>query len=129
MFYVQYAHARICSVLRNAEAAGLKSNADIDFNLLTDEAEKALILRIAAFPRVIEAAAAAHEPHRISFYLYDLASDFHSLWNKGKELPQLRFILQDQDNISLTRLAFLRVIRYCLANGLGILGVEPASEM
>ena len=129
VFYVQYAHARICSVLRNAEAAGLKSNAEIDFNLLTDEAEKALILRIAAFPRVIEAAAAAHEPHRISFYLYDLASDFHSLWNKGKELPQLRFILQDQDNISLTRLAFLRVIRYCLANGLRLLGVEPASEM
>ena len=123
------AHARICSVLRNAEAVGLKSDAEIDFNLLTDEAEKALILRIAAFPRVIEAAAAAHEPHRISFYLYDLASDFHSLWNKGKELPQLRFILQDQDNISLTRLAFLRVIRYCLANGLRLLGVEPASEM
>ena len=129
VFYVQYAHARICSVLRNAEAAGLKSNAKIDFNLLTDVAEKALILRIAAFPRVIEAAAMAHEPHRISFYLYDLASDFHSLWNKGKELPQLRFILQDQDNLSLTRLAFLRVIRYCLANGLGLLGVEPASEM
>ncbi len=129
VFYVQYAHARICSVLRNAEAAGLKSDAKIDFNLLTDEAEKALILRIAAFPRVIEAAALAHEPHRISFYLYDLASDFHSLWNKGKELPQLRFILQDQDNLSLTRLAFLRVIRYCLANGLRILGVESATEM
>lgn len=129
VFYVQYAHARICSVLRNAEAAGLKSDAKIDFSLLTDEAEKALILRIAAFPRVIEAAALVHEPHRISFYLYDLASDFHSLWNKGKELPQLRFILQDQDNVSLTRLAFLRVIRYCLANGLGILGVKPASEM
>ncbi len=129
VFYVQYAHARICSVLRNAEAAGLNSDAQIDFSLLTDEAEKALILRIAAFPRVIEAAAMAHEPHRISFYLYDLASDFHSLWNKGKELPQLRFILQDQDNVSFTRLAFLRVIRYCLANGLGILGVQPASEM
>ncbi len=129
VFYVQYAHARICSVLRNAEAAGLQTDAQIDFSLLMDEAEKALILRIAAFPRVIEAAAMAHEPHRISFYLYDLASDFHSLWNKGKELPQLRFILQDQDNITLTRLAFLRVIRYCLANGLGLLGVQPASEM
>ena len=129
VFYVQYAHARICSVLRNAEAAGQDPKARIDFNLLTDEAERALILRIAAFPRVVEAAALAHEPHRISFYLYELASDFHSLWNKGKELPQLRFILQDQDNVTLTRLAFLRVIRYCLANGLGILGVEPASEM
>jgi arginyl-tRNA synthetase len=129
VFYVQYAHARICSVLRNAEPAFQGSSGKIDFNLLTDEAEKTLILRIAAFPRVVEAAAHAHEPHRISFYLYDLASDFHSLWNKGKELPQLRFILQDQDNLSLTRLAFLRVIRYCLANGLGILGVKPASEM
>ncbi|MDE2445543.1 MAG: arginine--tRNA ligase [Alphaproteobacteria bacterium] len=129
VFYVQYAHARICSVLRNAEASEQDSKGQIDFNLLTDEAEKALILRIAAFPRVVEAAALSHEPHRISFYLYDLASDFHSLWNKGKELPQLRFILQDQDNLTLTRLAFLRVIRYCLANGLGILGVEPASEM
>ena len=129
VFYVQYAHARICSVLRNAEAAGIDSKAKLDFSLLTDEAEKALVLRIAAFPRVVEAAAVAHEPHRISFYLYDLASDFHSLWNKGKELPQLRFILQDQDNLSLTRLAFLRVIRYCLANGLRLLGVKPASEM
>ena len=129
VFYVQYAHARICSVLRNAEAAGQDPKARIDFNLLTDEAERALILRIAAFPRVVEAAALAHEPHRISFYLYELASDFHSLWNKGKELPQLRFILQDQDNVTLTRLAFLRVIRYCLANGLGILGVRPVEEM
>ena len=129
VFYVQYAHARICSVLRKAEAAGIDSKAKLDFSLLTDEAEKALVLRIAAFPRVVEAAAVAHEPHRISFYLYDLASDFHSLWNKGKELPQLRFILQDQDNLSLTRLAFLRVIRYCLANGLRLLGVKPASEM
>ncbi len=126
VFYVQYAHARICSVLRNAPAG---MNAEIDFSLLTDDAEKAIIRKIVEFPRVIEASAQAHEPHRISFYLYDLASEFHSLWNKGKELPQLRFILQNQDNVTLTRLAFLRVIRYCLANGLGVLGVRPVEEM
>jgi arginyl-tRNA synthetase len=131
VFYVQYAHARICSVLRNAAEAGIasKSDTEIDFSLLTDEAEKQLIRKIAEFPRQVEAAALAHEPHRISFYLYELASDFHSLWNKGKESPQLRFILQDQDNLSLTRLAFLRVIRYTLANGLRILGVRPVEEM
>jgi arginyl-tRNA synthetase len=131
VFYVQYAHARICSVLRNAAAAGFAGTDDrkIDFNLLADEAEKVLIRKVAQFPREVEAAALAHEPHRISFYLYELASEFHSLWNKGKELPQLRFILQDEGNLTLTRLAFLKVIRYSLANGLGILGVRPVEEM
>jgi arginyl-tRNA synthetase len=131
VFYVQYAHARICSVLRNAAEAGFdkKGDAGIDYSLLTDEAEKQLIRKVAEFPRMVEAAALAHEPHRISFYLYELASDFHSLWNKGKESPQLRFILLDQGNLSLTRLAFLKVIRYSLANGLRILGVRPVEEM
>jgi arginyl-tRNA synthetase len=126
VFYVQYAHARISSVLRNAPAtlAGTP-----DFNLLTDDAEKALVRKVVEFPRVIEAAALAHEPHRISFYLYELASEFHSLWNKGKELPQLRFILEGQDTVTLTRLAFLQAIRYCLANGLRVLGVTPVDEM
>jgi arginyl-tRNA synthetase len=78
---------------------------------------------------LLEAAAVAHEPHRIAFYLYELASDFHALWNKGKELPQLRFILPDQPALTVARLAFLRAIRYCLANGLGILGVRPIAEM
>jgi arginyl-tRNA synthetase len=131
VFYVQYGHARICSVLRNAVEAGFgsESNTKIDFSLLTDDAEKQVIRKIAEFPRLVEAAALAHEPHRISFYLYELASEFHSLWNKGKESPQLRFILSDQDSLTLTRLAFLRVIRYCLANGLRILGVMPVEEM
>ncbi len=131
VFYVQYAHARICSVLRNApeRLAREISSGKPDFNLLRDEAEMALIRKLAEFPRAVEAAALAHEPHRISFYLYELASEFHGLWNKGKELPQLRFILEEQDNVTLTRLAFLRAIRYCLANGLGILGVRPVEEM
>ena len=131
VFYVQYAHARICSVLRNAPDAltSMESQGKADFSLLTDEQELAVIRKISEFPRVVEAAALAHEPHRISFYLYEIASEFHALWNKGKESPQLRFILQDQDNTSLTRLAFLRAIRYCLANGLGILGVRPVEEM
>jgi arginyl-tRNA synthetase len=131
VFYVQYAYARICSVLRNAVEAGFNSaaNPEIDFSLLTDEAEMALIRKIAEFPRQVEAAAFAHEPHRIAFYIHELASEFHSLWNKGKELPQLRFILQDQANVTLTRLAFLRVIRYSLGNGLRLLGVRPVEEM
>jgi arginyl-tRNA synthetase len=78
---------------------------------------------------MLEGAALAHEPHRISFYLYELASDFHSLWNKGKESPQLRFIGKNELILTDTRLAFLRAIRYVLGNGLRILGVNPVEEM
>ncbi len=78
---------------------------------------------------MLEGAALAHEPHRISFYLYELASDFHSLWNKGKESPQLRFIVKNELILTDTRLAFLRAIRYVLGNGLRILGVNPVEEM
>ena len=126
VFYVQYAHARISSVLRNAPL-GLAGK--VDFNTLQDEAEKTLIRRVAEFPRLVEAAASAHEPHRLSFFLFDLASDFHALWNRGKELPQLRFIVEGNDDVTSTRLAFLRAIRYCLANGLRVLGVRPVEEM
>jgi arginyl-tRNA synthetase len=131
VFYVQYAHARISSVLRKAEAQGItvKSPHEVDFNLLTDESETGLMRKIAAYPRMLEAAAAAHEPHRISFYLHDLASDFHALWNKGKEAPQLRFIVEGQTGLSKSRLAFLAAIRYCIANGLGILGLRPVEDM
>ncbi len=128
VFYVQYAHARTCSVLRNAAESGFRDGTP-DFSLLTDPAELSLTRRIAEYPRVVEAAASAHEPHRIAFYLFDLAGDFHALWNQGKESPQLRFILPDNAKTTITRLAFLRVIRYVLANGLRILGVRPADEM
>jgi arginyl-tRNA synthetase len=118
-------------VLRNAESEGFSASeaGGIEFNLLTDEAELAVIKRMAAFPRLLEAAALAHEPHRISFYLYELASDFHALWNKGKEAPHLRFIIPAQRQLTMTRMAFLRTIRYSLANGLSILGVRPVEEM
>jgi arginyl-tRNA synthetase len=131
VFYVQYAHARICSVLRKAEDLGIRweSPKGSEFHQLTDQSELGLIRKIAAFPRTLEAAAVAHEPHRISFYLYDLASEFHALWNKGKESPQLRFIVEGNDNLTKTRLAFLAAIRYCLANGLGILGLRPVEDM
>ena len=131
VFYVQYAHARICSVLRKAKEQGITVDdaKAVDFHLLTDESETGLIRKIAAFPRMLEAAALAHEPHRISFYLHDLASDFHALWNKGKEAPQLRFIVEGQIGLSKSRLAFLAAIRYCIANGLRILGLRPVEDM
>ena len=126
VFYVQYAHARISSVLRNANN---RLKGTINFSLLQDEAEKTLIRRVVEFPRQVEAAAKAHEPHRIAFYLYDIASDFHSLWNRGKELPHLRFIVDENVEVTSTRLAFLTTIRYCIGNGLRLLGVRPVEEM
>ncbi len=128
VFYVQYAHARTCSVLRNAEAEGF-TGGEADFALLEDPAEKALVRLLAGFPRIVEAAASAHEPHRIAFYLFDLAGEFHALWNQGKESPHLRFIQKKNKKKTIARLALLRVIRYVLANGLRILGVRPADEM
>jgi arginyl-tRNA synthetase len=128
VFYVQYAHARVCSVLRNGAALG-RVSVNHDFSLLNDEAERHVVRRLAEYPKMLEGAALAHEPHRISFYLYELASDFHSLWNKGKESPQLRFIIKEDSILTDTRLAFLRAIRYVLSNGLRILGVNPVEEM
>jgi arginyl-tRNA synthetase len=133
VFYVQYAHARIASVFRNAADEGITTDErDLraaELRLLTDEAEVQLVKRLAQFPRVVESAAIAHEPHRVAFYLYDLAGDFHSLWNKGKESPQLRFILSGDAKVTNARLALLRAIRYVLTNGLHILGVRPVEEM
>ncbi len=138
VFYVQYAHARICSVFRNAEKdLGLDLEMDLTeisveaekLACLNDDAELAIIRRIAEYPRILEAAALAHEPHRVAFYLYDLASDFHSLWNKGKDKPNLRFILHKSLEVTHARLALLRAVRYILGNGLRILGVTPVKEM
>jgi arginyl-tRNA synthetase len=130
VFYVQYAHARICSVLRNARQEVPEAlSGQPDWTLLKDEAERQLIRRIGEYPRMLEQAARAHEPHRVAFYLQDLAADFHALWNKGKEKPELRFIIPEEPEKTRTRLAFLRAIRYSLANGLRILGVRPVEEM
>lgn len=135
VFYVQYAHARICSVFRNAaEELGEKNPSvndlfDAEFNLLGDEAELAIIRRISEYPRVLEGAALNHEPHRLSFYLYDLASEFHALWNRGKESPQLRFIVGKNIDATFARLALLKATQNVLVSGLRILGVKPAEEM
>ena len=135
VFYVQYAHARICSVFRNAveelgeAVASDASLSEADFTLLSDDSELDVIRRLSQYPRLLEAAAATREPHRIAFYLYDLAAEFHSLWNKGKESPHLRFILLNNTKLSIARLALLRAIRYVLSNGLHLLGVRPVDAM
>jgi arginyl-tRNA synthetase len=135
VFYVQYAHARASSVLRNVretfpdldpEEGTLAAS---DLSRLSDEAEIALIRRIAQFPRTVEAASLAHEPHRIGFYLYDLAGDFHGLWNRGKDLPQLRFIYESDRELTRARVALVAATKRVLASGLGILGVEALHEL
>lgn len=137
VFYVQYAHARIHSVLRNAASDEALKDVDIreealagaDLSCLTDEAELGLIKHMLQYPRMIESAAEVHEPHRVAFYLFELASSFHTLWNKGKDNPHLRFILPDQRDATLARLALIRATGYVIASGLGVLGVEPIEEM
>jgi arginyl-tRNA synthetase len=135
VFYVQYAHARASSVLRNVRETfpdldlGERALAGSDLSLLADEAEIALIRRIAQFPRLVEAAAVAHEPHRIGFYLYDLAGDFHGLWNRGKDLPQLRFIYESDRELTRARVALVAATKRVLALGLGILGVHAMHEL
>ncbi len=96
---------------------------------LTDAAELDLLRRLAAYPRMIEAAAAAHEPHRIAFYLYDLASEFHGLWTRGRDLPYLRFIINNDAEITKARLALVQGVVSVLASGLAVLGVDAPAEM
>jgi len=135
VFYVQYGHARVFSVLKKAQET--IKNIDVsdislknaDLSLLNDESELQLIKAMFNWPRIVESAATSHEPHRISYYLYDLASEFHGLWNKGNDRVDLRFIIDDNTDITLARLAMIRAFSNIIASGLNILGVEPVNEM
>jgi arginyl-tRNA synthetase len=139
VFYVQYGHARGQSVFRNARQAftdipaepgpraAMLAGASVE--RLTEPAEASLMRRIALYPRVVEQAALAHEPHRIAFYLYELASEFHALWTRGRDTPHLRFIIQNDRQMTLARLALVQGVITVLASGLAMLGVEAPAEM
>jgi arginyl-tRNA synthetase len=140
VFYVQYGHARGHSIFRNARenvlsdlpeeaAARAAYLAKAPLERLSDPSELDLLKRLALFPRTIESAAVAHEPHRIAFYLYDLASEFHALWNKGHDLPYLRFIINNDAEITRARLAMVQGVVSVLASGLAVLGVRAPTEM
>ncbi|KIN61285.1 Arginyl-tRNA synthetase [Sulfitobacter noctilucae] len=132
VFYVQYAHARVASVLRKAAEAGITADdatlAAADLSLLDHDSELGLLRKLAEWPRLVETAARTNEPHRVAFYLYELAADLHGLWNKGNEVTSLRFI-QDDAAISQAKIALARATAIVIAAGLGILGVNPAEEM
>ncbi len=128
VFYVQYAHARICSLHRRTKEAGLDLPETADLTLL-DEEELALIRLGAQFPRVVEAAAQAHEPHRIAFYLGDLAAALHAQWNKGNDDPARRFLLAQNPDLTRARLELASAIGQIIRNGLAIMGVAAAEEM
>ena len=135
VFYVQYAHARINSVFRHAAEAfkdldltdsGLTH---ADLSLCSDDAELAIMRTVSAWPRIVEAAAQAHEPHRLAFYLNDLAAELHALWNRGNENAELRFLLPDEPDRSRARLALVRSVALVIASGLHVFGVQPVEEM
>ena len=128
VFYVQYAHARICSLQRKAAEAGLTLSDAADLGLLDGE-ELALVKLAAQYPRVVEGAAMAHEPHRVAFYLYELAAALHALWNRGNDDPERRFLLENNPQLSRSRLELARSIGQVIRNGLGLMGVEAAEEM
>ncbi|TDX33927.1 arginine--tRNA ligase [Rhodovulum visakhapatnamense] len=133
VFYVQYAHARVCSVLRKAAEAGIATDdatlAAADLTKLDHEAEIAVAKKLAEWPRLIEIAARTNEPHRVAFYLYELASDLHALWNRGNELPELRFLQEGDAATSQAKIALARSVAVVISAGLGILGVTPVEEM
>src|SRR5579883_448301 len=142
VFYVQYGHARGYSIFRNARevvpdlpvrpeesAARLAYLATAPVGRLVDPAALSLLKQLALYPRIVESAAASHEPHRIAFYLYDLASEFHALWTKGRDLPYLRFIIPDDAGLTMARLAMVQGVVSVLASGLAILGVHAPDEM
>jgi arginyl-tRNA synthetase len=139
VFYVQYGHARAQSVFRNAAEAvpGLPppGAARTDYlsqaklARLDDPGELSLLRKLALYPRLLESAALAHEPHRVAFYLYELASEFHAQWTRGTGSPHLRFIIQDDPQLTVARLALVQGLATVLASGLALLGVEAPSEM
>jgi arginyl-tRNA synthetase len=136
VFYVQYGHARGQSIFRNARAAFPDLPEDVaslvegaELERLSDPAELALMRQIALYPRVVEAAAAAHEPHRIAFYLFDLASEFHALYTLGNTKPHLRFIIQNERQMTVARLVLVQGVVTVLSSGLALLGVEAPNEM
>ena len=139
VFYVQYGHARGESIFRNARAEmpdlPLKSDERVAWLKkaplvrLVDEGELGILRRIALYPRLVEAAAVSHEPHRVAFYLYELASEFHAHWSRGKDLPHLRFIIQNDPETTAARLALVQGVVTILASGLALLGVEAPDEM
>lgn len=126
VFYVQYAHARVRSVMRKAEEMHLDWS---DNAKLEDVAEFAVAKKIAEWPRLVEIAARNHEPHRIAFYLFELASDFHALWNRGNEKPELRFLHEHDPQATAAKIALPRAVGVVISCGLGILGVTPVEEM
>jgi arginyl-tRNA synthetase len=128
VFYVQYAHARICSLHRRANEAGMDLPVRADLSLL-DEEELALVRLAAQFPRLIESAAAAHEPHRVAFYLGELAAAFHAQWNKGNDSPEKRFLVAQNPELTRARLELAAAIGQVVRNGLNVMGVTAAEEM
>ncbi len=135
VFYVHYAHARARSVLRHAAEACPDIAQDPEalargpLHVLTDSDELGLIKSLAGWPRLVESAAEAYEPHRVAFYLYDLASAFHGLWNRGNEDASLRFLLPDQPELTAARLALVQGLAFVIASGLTVFGVEPVEEL
>ncbi|MEE8502074.1 MAG: arginine--tRNA ligase [Kiloniellales bacterium] len=135
VFYVHYAHARACSVMRHAAAdfpdiaQDPEVLAQCPLHLLTDSDELSLIKAMAGWPRLLESAAEAYEPHRVAFYLYELASAFHALWNKGNDDASLRFLQPGQPELTAARLALVRGLAFVIASGLSVFGVEPVEEL
>jgi arginyl-tRNA synthetase len=135
LFYVQYAHARVCSVIRNAGLSfpGLplddSSLAKVDTSQLTDLGELKLIRELASWPEVVERAAKTQEPHKIAFYLSDLAASFHAFWNRGNSKESLRFIVPNSAQKTMERVALARAVGIVIGSGLAVIGIEPLEEM
>ncbi|MBM3490630.1 MAG: arginine--tRNA ligase [Alphaproteobacteria bacterium] len=129
VFYVQYAHARCCSVRRRSGGAIPSRTDPAMLARLGDSGELSLMRRLALWPRTVEAAAEAHEPHRIAFYLYDLTQEFHAQWNRGNDDPAVRFIVPEDEGLTQARLVLVEAVRMVIASGLAVMGVKPVEEM